>query len=103
MLHANVCKVNYATKAGEIVVKKLLYDTNTPKGKICCFIFFCIKNPLFILNCQIEKGSFVIFLLNDIAVAAPEYFFQFSFILQLFMPNSRIILISLFRERLVAA
>ena len=33
MLHANVCKVNYATRAGETVVKKLLYDTNTLKGK----------------------------------------------------------------------
>ena len=35
MLHANVCKVNYATRAGETVVKKLLCDTNTPKGKTC--------------------------------------------------------------------
>ena len=35
MLHANVCKANYATRAGETVVKKLLYDTNTPKGKTC--------------------------------------------------------------------
>ena len=35
MLHANVCEVNYATKTGEIVVKKLLCDTNTPKGKTC--------------------------------------------------------------------
>ena len=30
MLHANVCEVNYATKTGEIVVKNLLYDINTP-------------------------------------------------------------------------
>ena len=35
MLHANVCKVNYATRAGETVVKNLLYDINTPKGKTC--------------------------------------------------------------------
>ena len=35
MLHANVCEVNYATKTGEIVVKNLLYDINTPKGKTC--------------------------------------------------------------------
>ena len=35
MLHVNVCKVNYATRAGETVVKKLLCDTNTPKGKTC--------------------------------------------------------------------
>jgi len=35
MLHAIVCKVNYATRAGETVAKKLLYDTNTPKGKTC--------------------------------------------------------------------
>ena len=35
MLHANVCEVNYATKTGEIVVKKLLCDINTPKGKTC--------------------------------------------------------------------
>ena len=35
MLHAIVCEVNYATKTGEIVVKKLLCDTNTPKGKTC--------------------------------------------------------------------
>ena len=61
MLHVNVCKVNYATRAGETVVKKLLYDTNTPKGKICCFIFFYIKNSLFILVFQIEKGILVLF------------------------------------------
>ena len=30
MLHAIVCEVNYATRAGETVVKKLLYDINTP-------------------------------------------------------------------------
>ena len=35
MLHAIVCEVNYATRSGEIVVKKLLCDTNTPKGKTC--------------------------------------------------------------------
>ena len=35
MLHAIVCEVNYATKTGEIVVKNLLYDINTPKGKTC--------------------------------------------------------------------
>ena len=35
MLHAIVCEVNYATKTDEIVVKNLLYDTNTPKGKTC--------------------------------------------------------------------
>lgn len=35
MLHAIVCEVNYATRAGETVVKKLLFDTNTPKGKTC--------------------------------------------------------------------
>ena len=35
MLHAIVCEVNYATRSGEIVVKKLLCDTNTPKGKPC--------------------------------------------------------------------
>lgn len=35
MLHAIVCEVNYATRAGEIVVKNLLCDTNTPKGKTC--------------------------------------------------------------------
>ena len=35
MLHAIVCEVNYATRSGEIVVKKLLYDINTPKGKTC--------------------------------------------------------------------
>ena len=35
MLHAIVCEVNYATRSGEIVVKNLLYDTNTPKGKTC--------------------------------------------------------------------
>ena len=35
MLHAIVCEVNYATKTSEIVVKKLLYDINTPKGKTC--------------------------------------------------------------------
>jgi hypothetical protein len=33
MLHAIVCEVNYATRTGETVVKKLLCDTNTPKGK----------------------------------------------------------------------
>ena len=33
MLHAIVCEVNYATRAGEIVVKNLLCDTNTPNGK----------------------------------------------------------------------
>ena len=35
MLHAIVCEVNYATRSGEIVVKKLLCDKNTPKGKTC--------------------------------------------------------------------
>ena len=35
MLHAIVCEVNYATKTGGIVVKNLLYDINTPKGKTC--------------------------------------------------------------------
>ena len=35
MLHAIVCEVNYATRSGEIVVKNLLYDINTPKGKTC--------------------------------------------------------------------
>ena len=29
MLHANVCKVNYATRAGETVVKKLLEITQS--------------------------------------------------------------------------
>ena len=50
MLHANVCKVNYATRAGETVVKKLLYDTNTPKGKTWLLIQLikirnCLTNP----------------------------------------------------------
>ena len=50
MLHAIVCEVNYATRAGETVVKNLLCDTNTPKGKTWLLIQLikirnCLTNP----------------------------------------------------------
>ena len=50
MPHAIVCEVNYATRSGEIVVKNLLYDINTPKGKLVLLnqlikIRNCLTNP----------------------------------------------------------
>ena len=89
MLHAIVCEVNYATRSGEIVVKKLLCDTNTPRVHseflfphrsfiVNAFFVSCITTDKIYLRANENTVPIARGKANGIKAAYDEYFRSYN-------------------------